>query len=52
MTRARPRLVGHFARFSEFNEIDSVSEGRFLERVTPGAFAKTFTENRDRIRVC
>src|SRR5512139_715779 len=42
-----PRLVGHFARFGVFNEIDSAIEGRFMERIQPGAFRKTFAENRD-----
>ena len=45
-----PRLVGHFARFDTFNEIDSATEGRFMERIAPGAFKKTFAENR-RIKV-
>ena len=48
---AAPRLVGHFARFNTFNEIDSAVEGRFLERITPGAFRKTFNDQGDRIRV-
>ena len=46
-----PRLVGHFARFGVFNEIDSAIEGRFLERIEPTAFNRTFKNNRDRIRV-
>jgi HK97 family phage major capsid protein/HK97 family phage prohead protease len=46
-----PRLVGHFARFNVFNEIDSAIEGRFLERIDPQAFTRTFKNNRDRIRV-
>ncbi len=46
-----PRLVGHFARFGVYNEIDSIKEGRFLERIQPGAFARTFKNNGDRIRV-
>jgi len=46
-----PRLVGHFARFGEWAEIDSVFEGHFMERVARGAFMKTIEENRDRIRV-
>lgn len=46
-----PRLVGHFARFNTFNEIDSIVEGRFLERITPGAFKKTFAENGANIRM-
>jgi len=41
-----PRLVGHFARFDTFNEIDSVREGKFMERIAPGAFKKTFAENK------
>jgi HK97 family phage major capsid protein/HK97 family phage prohead protease len=46
-----PRLVGHFARFNTFTEIDSAIEGRFLERITPGAFSRTLKNNGDRIRV-
>lgn len=33
-----------FARFNSWNEIDSYWEGRFLERVAPGAFTKTMQE--------
>lgn len=33
-----------FARFNEWVEIHSWREGRFLERIQPGAFADTFTE--------
>jgi HK97 family phage prohead protease len=33
-----------FARFNSWNEIDSYWEGRFLERVAPGAFTKTMRE--------
>lgn len=43
-------LFGHFARFDEWNEIDSYFEGRFLERVAPGAYVKTFKERAGRIR--
>jgi len=46
-----PRLTGHFARFGVFNEIDSAIEGRFLERIEPGAFARTFKNNRDNIKL-
>ena len=46
---AAPRLTGHFARFNSFNEINSVVEGRFLERITPGAFKKTLAETRPRM---
>jgi HK97 family phage prohead protease len=38
-----------FARFSEWNEIDSVYEGRFLERLAPGAFTKTMRERAGKI---
>ncbi|HWH31453.1 MAG TPA: HK97 family phage prohead protease, partial [Egibacteraceae bacterium] len=41
-------------RFSVFNnwyEIDSFFEGRFLERIAPGAFRKTMKESRDGIKV-
>ena len=45
-----PRLLGHFARFNEWTEIDSTFEGHFLERIAPGAFKKTMAEN-SRMRV-
>lgn len=40
-----------FSRFGVWYEINSVWEGRFLERTERGAFAKTIKENRDRMRV-
>lgn len=46
-----PQMVGHFAVFNRWTEIDSFFEGRFLERIAPGAFKKTFRENRDAIKV-
>lgn len=46
-----PTLFGHFAVFNEWTEIDSLFEGRFLERIAPGAFKKTMQENRSNIRV-
>jgi HK97 family phage prohead protease len=46
-----PTLAGHFAVFNEWTEVDSVFEGRFLERVAPGAFAKTIAEGRDGMKV-
>jgi len=46
-----PVMEGHFAVFNQWTEIDSVFEGRFLERVAPGAFRKTFKEQRERMRV-
>ncbi len=46
-----PVLTGHFAVFNEWTEIDSMWEGRFMERISPGAFRKTFKEAKDSIRV-
>lgn len=48
---AMPTLVGHFAVFDRWTEIDSLYEGRFLERISPGAFRKTMQENRRGMRV-
>lgn len=44
-------LFGHFAVFNRWTEIDSWYEGRFLERIMPGAFARTFAERGSKIRV-
>lgn len=44
-------MFGHFAVFNEWTEIDSWFEGHFMERLAPGAFRKTFRENRDAIKV-
>lgn len=41
-----PRLTGYALRFNEWTEIDSVFEGRFLERIAPGAAKRTLAENR------
>lgn len=46
-----PTMTGHFAVFDQWTEINSIFEGRFLERFAPGAFRKTFGENRDGMRV-
>lgn len=43
-------LYGHFSKFDRWYEINSW-EGRFLERTVPGAFKKTMSEGRDRMRV-
>lgn len=48
---ARPVLFGHFAIFNRWTEIDSWTEGHFMERVAPGAFAQTFAEDRAAMRV-
>jgi HK97 family phage prohead protease len=44
-------MTGHFAVFDTWSEIENPTEGHFLERIAAGAFAKTFAESRDRIRV-
>lgn len=44
-------MTGHFAVFNQWTTIDSVFEGRFLERIAPGAFTRTFKNNRDGMRV-
>jgi len=44
-------MFGHFAVFNDWTEIDSTYEGRFLERIMPGAFADTFDAKGDSIRV-
>lgn len=44
-------LEGHFAVFDQWTEIHSWFEGNFLERIAPGAFAKTIKEQRDQIVV-
>lgn len=46
-----PTLEIRFAVTNEWTEIDSMWEGRFMERNAPGAFKKTIRENRDRMRV-
>lgn len=44
-------LFGHFAVFNEWTEINSMWEGRFRERIAPGAFARTIKERFDRVKV-
>lgn len=46
-----PVLHGHFSVFDTWTEINSVYEGRFLERIAPTAFDKTFAENRASMRI-
>lgn len=43
-------LEGRFAVFNTWTEIDSFWEGRFMEQLAPGAFTKTFKENRAGMR--
>lgn len=38
----QPVLSGHFAVFNRTTVIDSFFEGKFRERIAPGAFAQTF----------
>lgn len=45
-----PVMEVRFSPFDVWYEIDSVWEGRFLERTVRGAFAKTIQENRDRVQ--
>lgn len=45
-----PVMEGHFATFGQWTEIDSWFEGNFMESIAPGAFSKTFKENRAAIR--
>lgn len=44
-------MFGHFSRFDNWYEIDSVWEGRFLERCRPGCYARTFKNNRAQMSV-
>lgn len=44
-------MRGHFAVFDVWTEIHSWFEGDFLERLSPGAFAKTIKESRSDIKV-
>lgn len=46
-----PTLTGHFAVFNEYTEINSAFEGHFMERIAPGAFAKTLKDQRSDIKV-
>jgi HK97 family phage prohead protease len=46
-----PTLVSRFSPFDTWYEIDSIFEGRFLERTTKGAFRKTIKENRGNVKV-
>jgi HK97 family phage major capsid protein/HK97 family phage prohead protease len=49
-TGGMPTLTGLFARFNEPTEINSYYEGNFIESIAPGAFRKTFIEQRDSMR--
>ena len=45
-----PTLVGHLAVFNQWTKIDSSIEGRFMERMAPGSFARTIANNRSQIK--
>lgn len=42
-------MAGYVAPFNEWTEIDSVFEGRFLERIAPSAFRKTLQERQPKV---
>lgn len=42
-----PTLVGHFSTFNTWYEVNSLFEGRFLERIAPGSFRDTFAAHWD-----
>lgn len=46
-----PTLVGHLAVYDQWTPINSKIEGRFLERIDPGAFTRTFENSRSKMRV-
>lgn len=47
----RLTLFGHFSVFDSPTIIDSVYEGRFVERIAPGAFRKTLAEAGSRLKI-
>lgn len=46
-----PFVSGRFSVADEWAEVSSSTEGRFMERIARGAFAKTIREDRARIRI-
>jgi HK97 family phage prohead protease len=44
-------LYGHFAVFNSPTEINDAYEGRFIEQIAPGAFARTLKERAGQIKV-
>jgi HK97 family phage prohead protease len=44
-------IFGRMVNFNVWAEVNSRIEGHFMERVAPGAFTKTFTENRSRMKI-
>jgi len=43
-TGAAPKMLGHFAVFDEWTEINSGFEGNFMERIAKGSFVRSFAE--------
>jgi HK97 family phage prohead protease len=46
-----PTLYGYLLRFNQWTEIDSTFEGNFMERLAPGSVARSFAQDRTRMRV-
>jgi phage head maturation protease len=44
-------LVGRFAVYNIWSEIDNLAEGHFLERISPGSFSKSIRERGTRIPI-
>ena len=44
-------LFGHFAVFNSPTEINDAYEGRFMEQIAPGAFARTLNERAGQVKV-
>lgn len=47
----RMTLFGHFSLFDQPTTINSVYEGKFIERIAPGAFKKTFAERGSQLKI-
>jgi HK97 family phage major capsid protein/HK97 family phage prohead protease len=43
-----PVMEGHFSMFDNWYQINSAFEGKFLERIAPGSFKKTFNDDASR----
>ena len=43
-----PTMEGHFSMFENWYQINSAFEGKFLERISPGSFKKTFKDDASR----
>lgn len=47
----RLTLFGHFSVFDSPTEINSAYEGRFIEKIAPGAFKKSLAERGDKLKI-